>query len=624
MFPKNPIRGELYIVANKKWLFNGYGFIPIPKEYIEEELDPIWDSEKWEYVKRDELSNYTPISELENYTPKEDLINYLPKDELGNILIEYVKVEDLPDYSQGGKEPDFQLTILQKDFQWYNDFLKIDVGERINNKKIEVIDMFIYTSKGIIKGNSIISYPTSLNNGFGVITNYFYLKDSTGLITRTFDIEQVTISFNLVNSELNVDLQHSLGRNILFEETSQNRAHGEFTMEMFKGVYPENTHELVLSIDTEVNGSVNQSFQPYLNSLYKCNITVKPYVRGASTEEYLSNPEILSIGAHYSNNKVRVDITDSPTKFLDNSIAVSAGLYSNDTTVWTSYGYGVEFFESFGKEEIDIRYPHKNKLFAIAKIKTTPDNKGFINLSNEGDFTQSLTKGETVYLKYPDNELKSFKVKSIISPTIVKIDKETEPITGEGRGTYLYIYTTVGRFGYYRAQQSPTCGMVAAKFRKIQDYTNANWQLCREAARMTASNSTYEVVDGKKVWTTNWDMYRGFGIINADEAIRYIFENYINNENYISSTTINTLKSNPFVDFKDLEFNSFVNKKQLKEFSSLKIGALDANGGVNFIFEGLQEGEHLYNRNNLDGNGDNQIIEIEFLEPSDVDELNWD
>ncbi|HZJ98845.1 MAG TPA: hypothetical protein VFC79_02510 [Tissierellaceae bacterium] len=41
--------------------------------------------------------------------------------------------------------------------------------------------------------------------------------------------------------------------------------------------------------------------------------------------------------------------------------------------------------------------------------------------------------------------------------------------------------------------------MVAAKFRKIQDKTNANWQVCREAARATASNSTFTLEGTDKV-----------------------------------------------------------------------------------------------------------------------------
>ncbi|HZJ98843.1 MAG TPA: hypothetical protein VFC79_02500, partial [Tissierellaceae bacterium] len=82
----------------------------------------------------------------------------------------------------------------------------------------------------------------------------------------------------------------------------------------------------------EVTGDVRQELQPYICSKYECNLVTKPYVGAATSENYLSNPEILTIGSHYNNDNIRRDITSGHDKFLSNTIAVSAGQNKDDTT----------------------------------------------------------------------------------------------------------------------------------------------------------------------------------------------------------------------------------------------------------------------------------------------------
>lgn len=62
-------------------------------------------------------------------------------------------------------------------------------------------------------------------------------------------------------------------------------------------------------------------------------------------------------------------------------------------------------------------------------------------------------------------------------------------------------------------QQSPATAIVTAKFKWLRNETNAPWGLIREACRATASNAN------------NYNIYRGFGQIDANAAKTYIESN---------------------------------------------------------------------------------------------------
>ena len=49
--------------------------------------------------------------------------------------------------------------------------------------------------------------------------------------------------------------------------------------------------------------------------------------------------------------------------------------------------------------------------------------------------------------------------------------------------------------------------------------TNATWPLVRAAARATAKRNTTGIAE---IDNTNWDIYRGFGNIQVQDAINYI------------------------------------------------------------------------------------------------------
>lgn len=201
----------------------------------------------------------------------------------------------------------------------------------------------------------------------------------------------------------------------------------------------------------------------------------------------------MTVASHYDNNDSRRDITLSQTDFLKNTIAISAGTNQDGSGKWTSHGFGVEFFESYTRVEMDARYPVKNF-----------DANGTMK-------------------------------------TIAEIFNSTP-------------------------QESATCSIIAAKFALIQDFTDANWQLVREAARMTASNSTVTTVNGKKVYTPNWDMKRGFGIIDVQKAVEYIQDNYSNNEEYKDSCIPALPRINPLLKLKDLDDDNPISKKMLLDY----------------------------------------------------------
>jgi hypothetical protein len=99
--------------------------------------------------------------------------------------------------------------------------------------------------------------------------------------------------------------------------------------------------------------------------------------------------------------------------------------------------------------------------------------------------------------------------------------------------------------------QSPTCTIVMAKMKKIKDVTKVNWQIVREACRETASNNGV------------WDMYRGFGQINVDDAIQYIEDNYLTADakNYLTDKYNQRAGSNPILDRTDFHDNSPLPKR---------------------------------------------------------------
>ena len=483
------------------------------------------------------------------------------------------KIEGLKD-----RDAEFEIDLLKSEIQWKDDYIAIPHDAVIGNLDIEIIYCLAKTGQGVVHVSPTVSYPARPTNG-GVAPREFYLKDFNTL-SKSKDIERLQIGYNVKPSltVTNVDTQRTIGRNIIFEESTGESAHSSWMVRNFGGVYPDFTGERYQSrLLPEVMGQINNLYEPTLCEKYKVNILTKPYVGGATQENVSSNPNILKVGSHYGNDNVRRDITSSSEEFLSNVIAVSASNVAADTSDWASYGFGVEFFESFAKEEINARHPDKNIYDAVGQCYTT--NGGF-NLKSDVHptaFLEALT-GDKAYIHYSASNIVEREIAEVISASEIRL---TESITAiASPGVYVFMYQTLGRHCGYKISQSAACAIIAAKFRQIQDRTDANWQICREAARATASNSTFTTVGDKKVWATNWDMYRGFGIIDVNSAVEYIEQNYINNDDYKSSVVAAMPTINPFISADDLEEDNYISKKMLSTAVNEGIQEITASNGL--------------------------------------------
>ena len=124
-------------------------------------------------------------------------------------------------------------------------------------------------------------------------------------------------------------------------------------------------------------------------------------------------------------------------------------------------------------------------------------------------------------------------------------------------------------------QQSNACAIVAAKFRMIKDGTGVSWNVCRIAARATAKKT----VGGQFLAGQVWDMYRGYGIIQVQDAIDWIKTNYTENESAINDIADKIEFEN--LKYKDQTYssiseNSPLPKKVVDEIYSKKLNCVSS------------------------------------------------
>lgn len=68
-------------------------------------------------------------------------------------------------------------------------------------------------------------------------------------------------------------------------------------------------------------------------------------------------------------------------------------------------------------------------------------------------------------------------------------------------------------------QESWAVPLAAGKLKVIKMTTNSDWNTVRVAARATAKRNITNIPE---IDNTNWDIYRGFGCIQVNDAIQYI------------------------------------------------------------------------------------------------------
>lgn len=262
-------------------------------------------------------------------------------------------------------------------------------------------------------------------------------------------------------------------------------------------------------------------------SIVDADIVYTPYIDAARNTNTVNDNMVITVGSHYDNdgqwdNRIgsdnnRHDITKNSTTFLSNSIAVSARrdtpeLFKNST----SEGYGMEFFEDLSPEGLDQQYPEKNILASFAELLT---DDGYMLYSNvHTNFSNNLSVGDHIIIKIGSDEStwESTYVSEIISPNQIKVSNQIPVISTSG--IYGWKFVTLGGYMWGQAE-SWAVPLVAGKLKVIKMTTNSDWNTVRMAARATAKRNPTGIPE---IDNSNWDMWRGFGQIQVQEAIDFI------------------------------------------------------------------------------------------------------
>ena len=567
---KNPNIGDETIFNGVAYVYDGYGWVQKTDTF--KESDPIFNQQKDTFAKKTDLEDYATKGSLEDYATKTNL-----NDSINSIVF--------PKYAN------YVDTLFKADAVYDKDLIRL----KQTSQMYDVKNLTVRTSIG----DTHPDYKIVYNNGYA----WLYCTE----LSKNSNFEFFTIEYNLVNNTKTYlpDLRGKIGLNFMQDENTGNSYHSRMNAELFRSVYKvlgKNQRTAIESALVEGH-DIYYSITDEMAVKYKFNILARPYVDGARSEEISSCPDILTVAPEYGNYYYegakeanqheilnsnpalnvgdRVDITPDANTFLNNTIAITAGQNVDGSGIWCSYGYGTEFFEAF--LEFDSLYPspaYKNFYDAFFSCYVDTDRRTMItkyvgdkrHTVGMGTDVNSRYIGETLWLAYKGTNIE-FQVAQIVDDYTIVADRDL-PVMTSSETYYVWGYENrLHEIAAGNPEQSPTCSIIAAKLAAIQDWTNANWQLVREAARMTASCSTYTLVNGKKVWTTHWDMKRGFGIINVAEAIQYIKDNYSENQDYKDNAVLNVPKINSLLTLDDLEDDNVVSKRIL----SKEVDTLNAN-----------------------------------------------
>lgn len=275
------------------------------------------------------------------------------------------------------------------------------------------------------------------------------------------------------------------------------------------------------------NSIVDKSNVLSVSSELDSDIIMIPYVGGSQWFEYEYYDFVLPVGSHYSNdgsdgdktNSNRKDITSSAETLLTNSVAVSArpDIYS-EFEKHTSFGYGMEFFEDISGAGLDEDYPDKDIPTALAELLSDDGITFYSNVHLS--FTQYINVGEVITIRRGIDNYETCTVATINSPNSFTATSQITPITVGG----IYGWHDVRLSSYCGGQaQSWAVPLVAGKLKVIKMATMKDWDTVRYAARKTARRKP---TGNPTIDNTYWDIYRGFGQIQVQDAIQFINDNY--------------------------------------------------------------------------------------------------
>lgn len=139
--------------------------------------------------------------------------------------------------------------------------------------------------------------------------------------------------------------------------------------------------------------------------------------------------------------------------------------------------------------------------------------------SGNPSFLDTLESGEVATLTYPDGHTEVITV-----GTVTRYDTfiaNIQPTQFNPGGIYAWRYDTISSY-ISGQQQSWAIPIVAGKLKVIKMTTGADWETVRPAARATAKRNPTGIPE---IDNANWDIYRGFGCIQVQDAVDYINNN---------------------------------------------------------------------------------------------------
>lgn len=521
----------------------------------------------------------------------------------------------------------YSLIIRRSDVSWVNGWINVDYdgiggtgGTHAYSIFLKDVSLYVSVGYGTIKLTPIIRYPgPDINNGD--YPHNICIKDQEGILTENSDFDYIRLYYNYTSDAIENGkfdaFKLVLGENVVSDHSLGDETHDRIISNAFLAQFPEFTDILYhTTTDILTTGSLDELYESTYCSIRGVNLILKPYVGSAITDNVYSNPNLLHISAHYGNTFERHDITINSTTFMSNSIAVGGRTDDIVNTIGcTSYGFGMEFFEVNNNAWLNNEYP--TYFDPLLLNNASIDETGYyvttslITLYNNFNNMWDCGPGYKITLEtlnHSHSEIRT--IDYIVSDGVLKV---TEPFsvlyfyssgfTGSTQQNYMYL--TEARIGTwcdrrlftdypantystaYSNSESMSVAIVGSKIKEIRARTKVSWNIVRIAARMTASNSVYS----NGVWTTNWDMYRGFGIINVEAAITYINDNYLYNMEYRNqiANDLEGLKGiNSIIQYDDLLNNSPVSKRMISEkitnyYKDVQINESVNSGSTNII-----------------------------------------
>jgi len=325
------------------------------------------------------------------------------------------------------------------------------------------------------------------------------------------------------------------GENIINSHYQSDGSHSERCQTIFNYI-TKDFRDRCTSYQSYNTLELGNTFLYRQNYLSKCallnaDLVFTPYVNAAYSSAGEYENFVLAVASHHENNGTdgnlyddeRHDITPDANTFLTDSIAVSARRDTpSEFKGSTSYGLGMEFFEDCSREALDVDYPVKEVPVCFWECKTNESGTVLSNArtqTNSQIINVSFEVGQQVWVVRPDGSKEYTTITSFIDSDNFNISPALTPIVGYT--LYSWHNDTFGGFVNNQAQ-SWAVPIVAGKLKVIKMTTNSDWETVRMAARATAKRNPTGIPE---IDNANWDMWRGFGCIQVQDAINYINNN---------------------------------------------------------------------------------------------------